>query len=187
MERIANGSYGTGHCSRVAVTICQDSTSSVLFDGNIPTLTGLDGNMWASQLFTTRSSFVITSVFSGIPNFVGVMRVEIVLFNCPEWGISVQSIELQTNAGFAGVTNPTVTSCESLVRVCIPDLRTSSAQTDLTLRFTLINPNDWVHIAEVTFYGAGPTCPNDTVITTPTAATTPELITGNNCEYCNAV
>ena len=33
---------------------CEASTSSVLFDGNIPTLTGLDGDMWASQLLTLQ-------------------------------------------------------------------------------------------------------------------------------------
>ncbi len=168
--RTTNGSSTTGHCSTVTDnnTTCLNSTSSVLFDGNIPTLTGLDGNMWASQLLTTRSSFDITFGFAGTPDFVGVRRVEIVLFNCPEWGISVQGITLQTSAGFAGTTNPTVTSCDSLVRVCIGDLSTSGVQTDLTLSFTPINPTNRVHIAEMSFYGAGPTCPDDTVITTPT-------------------
>ncbi len=173
-----NGSSETGNCSILSANTCEDPTSSVLFDGNIPTLTGLDGDMWASQLLTIRSNpAMITFNFTGKQNFVGVRRIEIVLFNCPEWGISVESITLRTSAGFAGATNPTVTSCDSLVRVCIRDLLTSSAQTDLTLRFTLTNPTDWVHIAEVSFYGAGPTCPDDTVITTPTAATIPELKT----------
>ena len=34
----------------VGVINCTDSASRVLFDGHIPTLTGLDSEAWASQL-----------------------------------------------------------------------------------------------------------------------------------------
>ena len=72
---------------------CNAPTSSVLFDGNIPTLTGLDGNMWASQLLAlqlhNQSRIEITSDFRGRP---GVVKVELVIFNCPEWGIAIQAI-----------------------------------------------------------------------------------------------
>ena len=60
-----NGSSSTGNCSNVATSThsgqsrCDTPTSSVLFDGNIPTLTGLDGDMWASQLLTLRIKNVI--------------------------------------------------------------------------------------------------------------------------------
>ena len=46
-----NGSSATGHCSNVnsadheGISTCADPTSSVLFDGVVPTLTGLDGDM----------------------------------------------------------------------------------------------------------------------------------------------
>ncbi len=46
---------------------------------------------------------------------------------------------------------------------------TNSDETDFLLT------TDWVHIAEVRFNGAGPTCPDDTVITTPTAAYYPRI------------
>ena len=72
-------------------------TSSVLFDGNVSTLTGLDGDMWASQLLTintTANTAEITFDFTDTPDYTGVERVEVVMFNCPEWGISVRAINL---------------------------------------------------------------------------------------------
>ena len=53
-----NGSSATGHCSNYANGVCNDPASSVLFDGHIPTLTGLDGDTWASQLLTIQESSV---------------------------------------------------------------------------------------------------------------------------------
>ena len=46
-----NGSSATGNCSNYANGACNDP---VLFDGHIPTLTGLDGDTWASQLLTIQ-------------------------------------------------------------------------------------------------------------------------------------
>ena len=55
-----NGSYPTGNCSNVSMddtmTTCLQPTSSVLFDGRVPTLTGLDGHMWAGQLLTMQTT-----------------------------------------------------------------------------------------------------------------------------------
>ena len=60
-----NGSSATGNCSNTMSIVndngpskCDAPDSSVLFDGNIPTLTGLDGDMWASQLLTLQTSNV---------------------------------------------------------------------------------------------------------------------------------
>ena len=73
---------------------CEDPLSSVLFDdpGGLPTLTGLDGDMWASQLLVMRTSAASTNItfdFHDTPHFVRVERVEVVMFNCPQWGIGV--------------------------------------------------------------------------------------------------
>ena len=173
-----NGSCATGHCSSVTGNTCLDPTSSVLFDGIIPTLTGLNGNTWACQLLTMRTctSFAVLSFdFTGTPNFVGLRRVEMVLFNCPQWDITFSSIQVVAGGSFIGAINPTVTSCDSLVRVCMP-LNTNSVQTELTLNFITVDSSHWVHTAEVTFYGAG-TCEPDTIITTPTAASTTQEMT----------
>lgn len=167
-----NGSSASGYCSDVTTngvsSTCLDPASSVLFDGNIPALTGLQGNMWASQLLTIRSGLAVLEFdFTGTPNFVGVRRVEMVLFNCEQWEISVRSIILEANRDFAGTIYPTVSSCSTLVRVCMTDFLTNGdgAQTRLTLGFITADSNSWVHIAEVSFYGpASPTCPPDTII-----------------------
>ena len=104
-----NGSSDTGHCSNVTVINgnirCDSPSTSVLFDGIIPTLTALDGNMWATQILALRSSSgILTFPFS----LNAVRRVEVVMFNCPQWGISLQSLFL--------VSLPqNIASCDSLV------------------------------------------------------------------------
>ncbi len=91
---------------------------------------------------------------------MGVERVEVVIFNCPEWGISVDSIALYgstaTTTSNLATVSPNITSCDSLVRVCISG---PVILERLTLEFQLSPASTWVHLAEVTFYGADPTCP----------------------------
>ncbi len=173
-----NGSSEDGNCSLI-LTTCNEPTTSVLQDGIIPTLTGLDGDMWASQLLTiNRYSFTtdITFDFEFTQGYVGVQRVEVVMFNCPEWGISVDSITLygSTTTTLIGSTrttiSPTITSCDSLVRVCI-SRPVSSTLTALTLRFQLSPASTWVHLAEVSFYGACYTCPPDSILNPPHTST----------------
>ncbi len=168
-----NGSSEDGNCN-LTLTVCNEPTTSVLQDGIIPTLTGLDGDVWASQLLTLTintedSTTDITFDFEG---YVGVERVEVVMFNCPELGISVDTITFygSTITTLIGTVldtiSPTITSCDSLVRVCIPR-PVGSTLTALTLRFQLSSASTWVHLAEVSFYGAGPTCPPESVLNPP--------------------
>ena len=95
-----NGSSATGNCSSITPSTtnvtarCNTPTSSVLFDANIPTLIGLDGYSQLQILHTTISYrreiiFDFTGTFR-------VERIELVMFNCPEWGIRVQAIRLLT-------------------------------------------------------------------------------------------
>ncbi len=172
-----NGSSEDGNCSLMVTTICNEPTTSVLQDGNIPPFTGLDGVMWASQLLTINTDSPTTDItfdFQATPGYVGVQRVEVVMFNCPEWGISVDSITLHGSTVTASIGNaltnisitPAITSCDSLVRVCIPRL-VNTDLTALTLVFQLSSASSWVHLAEVSFYGAGPTCPQDSILNPP--------------------
>ena len=168
-----NGSSSTGRCSNFIPSItrqtCTTPTSSVLFDGNVPTLTGLDGDMWASQLLTintTANTAEITFDFTATPDYTGVGRVEVVMFNCPEWGISVRTISLFSATSISGSRTfltsifPTTTSCDSLVRVCIFLILSALFDQFLTLVFNLPSTSNWVHLAEVTFYASGSTCPS---------------------------
>ena len=131
-----SGSSATGHCSSVSSTgvrsTCTDPTSSVLFDGVIPTLTGLDGDMWAHQLLTLqRAASTRTTVifdFTDTPGYVVLDgRLEVVMFNCPERRISAPTIRVFefTSLSPSGNTTPLmdvnigITSCDSLVRVLL--------------------------------------------------------------------
>ena len=168
-----NGSPVTGNCSDFVPGIttgglsrCDDPVSSVLFDGNIPTLTGLDGDMWASQLLTLQTiNEFRREIVSEVTDVVA--RVEFVIFNCPEWGISTQIIRLSTatsvgTRSFPQSFNvPTITSCDSLVRMCIDNIIIQPA---IALEFIPPPDSTWTHLAEVTFYSSGSTCPPDTII-----------------------
>ena len=177
---MVNGSSATGHCSSVSTTtdgftsVCTDPTSSILFDGVIPTFTGLDGDMWASQLLTlhrtTSSTIEVAFFVTAIHNYLD--KVEVTLFNCPEWRISVQSISLRDNdgrvIGSSGDLN-SITSCDSLVRLCVP--ATAINPLVVLVQFDLNTDSNWVHLAEVTFYDDSSTCPPNTTITTDLNAT----------------
>ena len=180
---MVNGSSATGHCSSIndngVTSTCTDPTSSVLFDGVIPTLTGLDGDMWESQLLTLYSTGSISTSFSFFTSELASLRLELVMLNCPEWGISVQSISLRDNdgrvIGSSGDLN-SITSCDSLVRLCVP--ATVMNPLRVTVQFDLGTDSNWVNLAEVTFYNDNTTCPPDTIITTemntgPPSPTTP--------------
>ena len=85
--------------SQILLTItCTDPTSSVLQDSHVPTLTRLDGDYWANQLFTlhttTRLATDITFDFLRTPDFTRFEIIEVVIFNCPEWGMEIQNIRL---------------------------------------------------------------------------------------------
>ena len=167
-----SGSSATGNCSSVSstgvISTCSNTTSSVLFDGEIPTLTGLDGDMWASQLLTLQSSSHVSSLFNftSTPDYIGLSgRLEVVMFNCPEKGISASTIRVSTSSSFVAQKSIGITSCDSLVRVCTP---ITTPQPAITLDFVTGFNSDMVYLAEVTFYAASSasTCPPDTIITT---------------------
>ena len=182
LVRPVNGSSPTGHCAdpwkASHVVICRNPNSSVLFDGNIPTLTGLDGDMWASQLLTLNTSVLLSvkEVYEDMRTHiefgfdlkdVKLLRLEVVLFNCPDWGIATSTITFHsTNAyhpdyiRFKDI-DPSLTSCDSLVRVCLP---IQSDNDGVLLRFESPPGSNWAHLAEVTFYTDTSTCPPDTVL-----------------------
>ena len=159
-----NGSSETGNCSSIStiagrdISQCDTPATSVLFDGNIPMLTGLDGNMWASQLLTSQEEFFveISSEFTGTPGFTGVERVEVVMFNCPQWSIGASSIRVLgvstpdrtgRTTNLASFSTTGITSCDSLVRFCIP-----LAENTLPVIFVIMSSAGFVHLAEITFY-----------------------------------
>ena len=172
-----SGSSDIGHCLSVSgneagtTSTCTDPTSSVLFDGVIPTLTGLDGDMWASQLLTLQSGFSATTRprvlfdFTDTQGYVGLSgRLEVTMFYCPVRENSASIITVSTSSSPSGSTTPLIvvkidnTSCDtySLVRV---GTSITTTQPSITLEFAT---SGLVYLAEVAFL----TSPPDTIITT---------------------
>ena len=170
----ANGSSATGGCSSIQLnrdrrSTCLSPNSSVLFDGVIPTLTALDGNTWANQLMILYrpwfgyNNFIIDTATSGTT----IGRVEVTIFNCPQWGTGVYRLTIQQYNTISSAyetiaaVHPSVLSCDSLLRVCVM-VNTSSTQLSLTFnRFRSIR---YVHISEVAFYESSSPCPLFTTI-----------------------
>ena len=176
-----NGSHQKGGCSRPTSggQIClglDEGGTSDLADCIIPSLGGFQTN-WAAGLFTVNTSgqpFHIGFEFNGPVNLI---RVELDLFNCPEWGIAAQSITvyeynfgiLNFDAVYArlqnlalGYTTANTTSCTSIVKVVIPLELPQIPTTSYVIYFTFDNTatNAWVHIAEVRFLEEeGTQCP----------------------------
>ena len=167
----ANGSSLDGHCSNVTLnpngtSTCRTPTSSVLMDGNIPTLTGLDGDTWASQLMILHqpefgsSSHSIYFDFSGTPGVRGVGRVEVTIFNCPQWGTAVRSIAVSYRR--YRHFYPTFFSCNSLLKLCYSfDANSGPVRYMYFSRYSI---RHYVHIAEIAFYNSSSPCPFSTII-----------------------
>ena len=183
ISHTTNGSSATGHCigassSNTSGTVtCDNPTSSVLFNDprGMPVLIGLDGDMWASQLLTIQTTaFSIIFDFRATPGFTRVERLEVMMFNCPQWGIGVETIEVieLSTTVFTINVDHTITSCNSLVRLCLP--ARVSVQV-IILRFYPSPGSDWVYLAEVTFWNDDNMCPPDIVITSqlPLSSTQP--------------
>ena len=177
-----NGSDPRGGCSRISAgnRVCEEldeGGTSDLTDCIIPSLGGFQTN-WTAGLFTVNTSgqsFHIGFEFNGPVNFT---RVELDLFNCPEWGIAAQSITVYEynfgilnfdataarllNLAVGHTTANTTSSCTSIVRVVIPLELPQNPTTTYVIYFTATNIQ-WVHIAEVRFLEEeGTLCPTPT-------------------------
>ena len=191
-----NGSSSTGNCCNGTNRTCSKPNSSVLFDGHVPTLTGLDGDMWASQLLILQTTerltlnpnaLVADVIFDFSVTDTPVYRVEVVMLNCPQWGIGTTRISLdggpaggQSFNTFALTSVSSLISCESLVRVCLSGNLISKSL--IRLQFTLDQDSDWVHLAEVAFYARGSTCPSNVILKPPPTTqpdTTPPAVTSD--------
>jgi hypothetical protein len=180
-----NGSSSTGHCNIVEIAAdleCREPTDSVLFDGTVPTLTGLDGDTWASQLLTVLKSSLTPEITFQV-NLLGsteTATVEVVMFNCPAWGVAVESVRLlaSPSSSFNAVRElqrevmPSISSCQSLIRLCIA---TPIRLPILTLQFNLPPGSRWVHLAEINIYRGAPNCEFEATVHTPLP--TPEMTT----------
>jgi hypothetical protein len=156
-----NGSSATALCSNLSATDSLDSfqcntpDSSILFDGKLPQHIWYNNsdNSWARLFFTAqqtidRRKHVMHFDFTGQPDYAGVGMVELVVFNCPDWGIYLKAVSLEEGATYTTERQ----SCASLVTVCFP-LQTLKRQ--FTIEFIFLQ---WMHLAEIVFYGGYCNC-----------------------------
>ena len=191
-----NGSSATGNCSQVltfTVTVCSNPTSSVLLDGVVPEFIDKEDDMWARDLLTLQSA--TSSMEIRFNDITGVGRIEVVLFQCLQCGIYVETISItDTDNAVFGSTNLSLSSCDSLVRVCI---EVDIQEVDPLLCVIFSSPASFTtaqaYIAEVTFYNSSSTssvCPVaeeivTTEITANTDQTTDEETTNGDEETTN--
>ena len=182
------GSSETGQCSNVSDSgrVCNAPRSSVLFEG-IPTLTGLEGDMWASQLLTLNTStssaritfdFTNPSDRNGPIDYAGVTVIEVVMFNCPARGIGTNNVQLLANDYEFGNIAVSDESCDYLVRGCNSDISSSSQQ--ITLSFSKSYAR--LYIAEITFYSSTtrPCSPVGPLATASVISTTEQISTSSS-------
>ena len=182
-----NGSSENGNCSSLFVRAlgygqgCDTPHTSVLFDGIIPSLTGINNNMcWAQQLLTlTRGTAILfdftttTNVNGQVVSYNGIGAIEIVMFNCPSRSIGADAIIFQDPS--SGISILTIalnrlTSCDHLVRSCISP---SNAINNNMIAMFFISPQDFIYLAEVTFYAGARDCSSAGIITTSTTSAPP--------------
>ena len=105
-------------------------------------------------------------------------RIEVVLFQCPQCEIYVDSINItDIDNTVLGITNLSLSSCDSLVRVCI---EVDIQEVDPLLLVIFSSPASFTtaqaYIAEVTFYNSLSTssvCPlTEEIVTTEITANT---------------
>ena len=141
-----NGSSEIGGCDHYGQLpddnyICYVAATSVLFDQRIPTINVYYYD-WARELFTSQGSIEVA--FS---DNLYISRVEIVMFNCLQFGIGTEGISL----GGSVYYTDNVTSCSSLVRVCLPCTRNCRGRSQ-TLYYNTS------YLAEVEFYSSSGEC-----------------------------
>ena len=160
-----NGSSVAGNCSEISQLInrgslsfaCLNPTSSVLLDGVVPEFIDKEDDMWARDLFTLQStsSNSLNIEFRFADN-TGVGRIEVVLFQCPQCNIFVETISItDTDNTVFGITKLSLSSCDSLVKVCIEvDMKGVFPVLFVVFNSSSSFSSAQAYIAEVTFYSS---------------------------------
>lgn len=95
------------------------------------------------------------------------------MFSCPQWGVAVGSVAVNEfnseNSTTLAIRSFSTTSCDSLVRVCVP-FRTTLQ--NIQVKFLSVPSTEFfVQLAEMTFYDDGSSCPPETVLSEHSATT----------------
>ena len=151
---------------RGGVMVCNNS-ESYLVDGCSPTIDTSTSN-WASQLVTLRGNdgdviveqVVLTFVFD---TAVSLDRIELYMFNCPEWNIGASYIQLYADENSTLVYSdkstiitafsPQSSSCDSLslATYTVGDAHRSLSYHTWHIIVEADSGNEWVYVGEVRF------------------------------------
>ena len=176
------GSDVSGRCTNISegiegdsIAICDGTT--VLNDGIVPTLNSISDDtqsQWAAQLLTMNRT---SSGVANIPLSFQVGsdtnvhdRLELVVFNCPQFGIHTPAVEIFVDTSFRPETEGfqfsqasvvlQSTSCDHLLKFCIKfGARLSTLY--YTISFPYQNDSNYVFLGEVTFLNADDDVPCD--------------------------
>lgn len=163
----------------------------------------LAGNMWAQTLLTIQTTESTTKfLFDFLKTYPevyeGIRAVEVVMFNCPEWGISADTVRVLGALSYPmspvhpvdtdvhllatkTINTTLLTSCDSLVRVCV---HIDTVLPIIALQFSLPPGSTWVHLAEVRFHRSEATCQTDLILSSSGVIPTQPLTTNSSaCQY----
>lgn len=158
--------------------VCDSPAESILNDGAIPRIDPFNDDGWARSILTLRAASAVGVIFDlrNLGGGIQVGSVEVVMFNCPQWGIHAQTVTLHdrlerdtVRIGLAQAMPPI--SCDSLVTVCFLDIEDTN-QRYLSLELVPAAGARWIHVAEVTFYSRNVTGPRELCPNTDSASTT---------------
>ena len=83
------------------------------------------------------------------------------MFNCPDWGITAQQIDVRTVSGVVDYVKPRLFSCKDYLRVCIPS---KTDKEEFSIVFMLPPGAGWVHIAEISLWDDAKDCTREAIV-----------------------
>ena len=178
-----------------------NQASSVLIDGDIPSINTTQRGTWASGLFvvntTGRTSFRIGFQFN---SFFYLRHVSIAYFDCGIWNTGFLSVNVYSSQIFpifvaAAVENIGTLTLDDVSQDCT-SLRAISVQARPTAALNqyfveFFFPSDsslhWVHLGEISFSDttAPPTAGSDSTTTGETERFLYDYCHNYNCYYCS--
>ena len=182
------GSPVNGGCSSISETdseICNGT--SVLNDGVLPALSGVSSDpasQWANELFTMNRSGTdrIDVSVQLPPDNINYDRVELSVFNCPQWGIYAPQVMVYATGSLNGTilqlfadATLSAESCGYLLKFCV-SFNGATSIPYLNLVFPYQNNSNFVFLGEITLVGDTSPCAQPELITSRIAPQT--LTTG---------
>ena len=156
--------------------------TSVLIDGVLPALSDVSSDpasRWANELFTMRRCRTDKiNVSVQFPANINHNRMELSVFNCPQWGIYTPQVMVYATGSLSGdnlilISDATLSeeSCEYLLKFCVPFSGATSIP-NFNLVFPYQNNSHLVFLGEITLMDDTSPCDQPELITSRIAPQT---------------